>query len=178
MILSGCGPSVATVSSSSPALAEAAINDATRPEADRARDAERRPAELLALSGVKPGDSVVEVWPGPGYWTRLFSSAVGKSGRVLAYVPRETVPFRYKPLQLARATAAEPGRDNVAVSNQALAMPIEAKRADIAWTAQNYHDLHNIPGLDIGTFNRNIFRALKPGGTYVVIDHAAPAGWG
>jgi predicted methyltransferase len=52
---------------------------------------------------------------------------------------------------------------------------------DVVWTSLNYHDLHNpgpFGGADIGSFNKAVFAALKPGGTFVVIDHAAAAGTG
>jgi predicted methyltransferase len=46
------------------------------------------------------------------------------------------------------------------------------------WTSQNYHDLHNRPNADLAAFNKNVFDSLKPGGTYIVLDHAAEAGSG
>jgi len=49
---------------------------------------------------------------------------------------------------------------------------------DLVWTSQNYHDLHNIPGLDVADFDRAVYQALKPGGIYLVLDHVAPAGSG
>ena len=50
--------------------------------------------------------------------------------------------------------------------------------ADVVFTAQNYHDVHNVPNIDIAAFNKSVFNALKPGGAYVVLDHAAAAGSG
>jgi predicted methyltransferase len=158
--------------------ASAAILDGTRPPTDRSRDVERRPSDVLALTEISPGETVVDVWPGPGYWTRLFSSAVGPTGRIIAYVPRETVRFGYKPLDLAQSTAAEPGRSNVTVSDLPLAVPLLTGDADLVFTAQNYHDLQNIAGADMIAFNRKVFRALKPGGRYVIIDHIPPPGSG
>jgi predicted methyltransferase len=46
------------------------------------------------------------------------------------------------------------------------------------WTSQNYHDLHNFPGVDIAVFNQLVFDALKPGGIYLILDHAAEPGSG
>ncbi|ODU21451.1 MAG: hypothetical protein ABS87_06360 [Sphingomonas sp. SCN 67-18] len=156
----------------------AAIADPNRPAADRDRDALRHPGDLLAFTGIKPGDAVIDVWPGGGYWTRLFSAAVGPKGSVTAYVPAEIVNFGSKPLDVARAFAAEPGRGNVTVVSDPLADPAPPAIADIIWTSQNYHDLHNIKDADVAAFNREVFRALRPGGVYIVIDHAAPAGSG
>ena len=49
---------------------------------------------------------------------------------------------------------------------------------DMVWTSQNYHDLHNFPGLDVTVFNQMVFEALKPGGIYLILDHAGAAGTG
>src|SRR5262245_39982469 len=62
----------------------AALADSHRPAADRAQDAARHPAETLALSGVAPGEKIVELLPGEAYFTRLFSSAIGAQGRIYA----------------------------------------------------------------------------------------------
>ena len=49
---------------------------------------------------------------------------------------------------------------------------------DVVFTAQNYHDVHNVPNIDIAAFNKSVFDALKPGGVFIVLDHAAAAGSG
>ena len=64
----------------------AAVADPARPAADRARDAERKPAEVVAFAGIKPGDRVADLMPGVGYFTRIFSKVVGPQGRVHAIV--------------------------------------------------------------------------------------------
>ena len=70
-----------------PAFINAAGADPARPEADTKRDADRHPALTLAFAGVKPGDRVVELIPGGGYFTRLLSAVVGPNGKVYAVVP-------------------------------------------------------------------------------------------
>lgn len=70
-----------------PSYITAAVDDPGRPEADKMRDALRKPAEVLAFSGVKPGDKVAEIWPGGGYYTRMLSKVVGPSGHVYMVVP-------------------------------------------------------------------------------------------
>ena len=67
----------------------AAVADPDRPQAERDRDAARRPAETLAFAGVRPGMTVLDAVPGSGYFTRLLAGAVGPSGKVYAYVPSE-----------------------------------------------------------------------------------------
>jgi predicted methyltransferase len=158
-----------------------AVADPSRPAADRARDAARKPAEMLAFAGVKPGMTVLEILPGGGYFTRLFSTAVGPTGHVLAYVPDELVQAPFKPLESATAITQEAGRGNVRVIHDPIMQDVPADAAntlDLVWTSQNYHDLQSIPGADPVGVNRLIFKALKPGGTYVVLDHSAARGSG
>src|SRR5262249_52898555 len=62
----------------------AAIGDAARPQADKDRDADRKPVEMLTFAGVKPGQKIGELLPGGGYFSRIFSKAVGPSGKVYA----------------------------------------------------------------------------------------------
>jgi predicted methyltransferase len=157
-----------------PAAISAAVADAARPAADKDRDADRKPAETLAFSGVKAGDQVVDFLPGGGYFTRLFSKIVGPKGHVTALSPAGT-PEKYT--VAAKAIAADPAYSNVTAVEQKVA-DIPAGSVDLFWTAQNYHDLHNIPGSDVAALDKSIFAALKPGGTFLVIDHAAAAGSG
>jgi predicted methyltransferase len=153
-----------------------AVADKRRPEADTKRDADRKPAESMAFAGVKPGETVIELIPGGGYFTRLLSAAVGPKGHLYELVPAPRpdapagAPDRSLPV---KAIAAEPGYGNVSV----LVQPIKALElpsgADLVWTSNNYHDVHNVPGIDLLAFNKTVYAALKPGGHYLVIDHAA-----
>ena len=161
----------------SPTIA-AAVADPTRPAADRDRDADRKPAEMLGFAGIKPGMVVVDMLPGGGYFTRLFSDAVGPTGKVIAYVPDENLARFPKALDRITAIAAEPNHKNVQVEHNPVMAPGPDNVADVIWTSQNYHDLHNMPGVDLVAFNKLVFRSLRPGGVYVVLDHSAPAGSG
>jgi len=167
----------ASAHAASPTI-DAAVADATRPAADRDRDAERKPADMLAFTGVKPGMVVVDIMPGSGYFTRLFSSAVGPTGKVVAYEPDEFLTKFPKALDGAKAIAAEPNHKNVETKHDPALAPGPANVADVIWTSQNYHDLHNVPGLDLVAFNKVIYGIVRPGGVYVVLDHSAPAGSG
>lgn len=165
-----------------PAIA-AAIADTHRPAKDTEQDSIRRPADLVAFSKVKAGDTVMDVWPGGGYWTRLFSPIVGAKGKVYAYVPEEIAGFKSDPVAIARALAAEPGRGNVTAISDPLAQQPPANMSntfDVVWTFENYHDLHNsfMKGASVDGFNQAIFKLLKPGGYYVIVDHAAAKGQG
>src|SRR5438128_2659954 len=67
--------------------AATAIADPSRPAADTARDAMRKPADMIAFAGMKSGDVVLELLPGGGYFTRIFSKVIGPSGHLYAAVP-------------------------------------------------------------------------------------------
>ena len=157
-----------------PASISTAVADPGRPAADKDRDADRKPAETLAFADVKPGEQVVDFLPGGGYFTRIFSKAVGPKGHVTALTPA-AAPEKYT--VAAKAIAADPAYSNVtAVAENVTALP--AGSIDLFFTAQNYHDLHNQKDLDVAAFDKAVFAALKPGGTFLVVDHAATAGSG
>jgi predicted methyltransferase len=160
-----------------PAYDAAAVADSGRPAADVARDPERKPADMLVFAGVRPGETVAELLPGGGYFTRLFSKAVGPSGRVYAIVPKSQANGAKPPP--VQAIAADPAYANVQVVAADLADLALPQPVDLVWTSQNYHDLHLAKmHLDVAAVDRAIFRALKPGGVFIVEDHAAAAGSG
>jgi predicted methyltransferase len=163
----------------SDAAIAAAIVDTGRPEADRARDAARLPAATLAFAGVKPGDSVGELLPGGGYYTRLLARLVGPNGHVYALAPprpTDAPPDMPDFAARVRAIAADPKYKNVTVISQPLTDIEFPRPLDLVWTSQNYHDFHNVKGVDLVTLNRQVFAALKPHGVYLIVDHAAAAG--
>jgi len=169
------------VHAKSPDAISGAITDASRPETDKQRDANRKPAETLAFVGVKPGDRVAELLPGGGYFTRIFSKIVGASGHVYALVPAPSPnapPDAPDFAARVKAIAADPNYSNVSVVVEPFAQLKAPEAVDLVWTSQNYHDFHNFPGLDLAVFNQLVFDALKPGGTYLVLDHAAAPGSG
>ena len=94
------------------AAAAAAVAHADRPEADRARDAARKPAEIVAFAGVEPGDVVAEFLPGGGYYTRVLSRTVGPEGHVYALVP---AGFAQRPGGLDALNALAASLGNVTV---------------------------------------------------------------
>ena len=140
-------------------------------------------SELIRLARVEPGAAVVDVYPGDGDWTRLFSDIVGPQGRVYSFVPAEVAHFQNDPVGRMRALAKEPGRENVeAVSADLVAMPKVTQPADVVWLHLFYHDLHTAliqaRGATAADFNRAVYERLKPGGSYVIVDHAAAVGAG
>jgi predicted methyltransferase len=170
------GLSVALVASA----AVAKIDNKTRPAADIERDANRQPQDMVKFAQIKPGQTVVDMLPGGGYFTRVFSQAVGPNGKVIALVPDTYATVNPKARTDIESIAAEPAYKNVEAAIRSLGNIAPAGTADRVWTAQNYHDLHGpkVPAGTVGFVNKAVFAALKPGGYYIVLDHSAAAGSG
>jgi predicted methyltransferase len=161
-----------------PAETKAAV---TKALADPARadqavdDARRKALESVVFSGVGPGDTVIDYLPGKGYWTRIFTGVVGPTGHVYPMWPA---------VSGARATAVVDdlkGRNlgNVTPVVQTANIPASDTPVDLFWTVENYHDVANNGGEQaLAAVNKGIFNLLKPGGTYIVIDHASAPGTG
>jgi predicted methyltransferase len=162
-----------------PAYVTAAVSDAKRPEADTKRDADRKPAEVVAFAGVKPGDKVIELDPGPLYFTRILSQTVGPRGRVYAYVPSDLDEL-YKKNNIPVPPPAEPDYPNITFVYAPIAKVHAPEPADVVWTTDNIHDFHNklFGPADMAAVSAAVYRALKPGGVYIVADHAAESGSG
>ncbi len=150
---------------------EAALTDPRRPATDVERDALRHPREVLAFAGVQPGWRVADIGPGAGYYTRLFSVAVGDQGRVFA-IDRPSTPERARPI-----LAVAPLYPNITVVQQGYQDWSVDEPLDAIFISQIYHDFHLAQsGIDVPRLNREMFAALKPGGVLVIIDHAAAPG--
>jgi predicted methyltransferase len=154
----------------------AALNDPARPAADKARDEGRKAAEVVAFTQLKPGDRAADLFPGGGYFTRIFAKVVGPAGVVYAAVgnAKESTP-----------PAANPAFPNIRVNTQSWGEFGPPDKLDLVFNSQFYHDLFN-PQFDpptggpeaLAKVNKAIFNALKPGGVYVIIDHAGAPGTG
>jgi predicted methyltransferase len=164
-----------------PAYVTAAVNDPERPVADTTRDADRKPAKSVAFAGVKPSDTVLELLAAGGYYTRVLSKTVGLKGHVYATVPVAILATRPAAADALKALAANPVYSKITVLIRPTGEPSAPVPVDTVWTSLNYHDLHN-PGPfgtgDILGFNRAVLATLKPGGSFIVIDHASAAGTG
>lgn len=142
-----------------------------RPAADTVRDADRKPAALMAFAKIKPGTLVAELVPGGGYYTRLLSLAVGPTGHVYTY------GLRANPAIAAWAQ----GHPNVTEGIAGPGVGLAPVPVDVVWTTLNYHDLKNSKQGDRDTaavINEAAFKALKPGGIYLINDHQTAKGVG
>jgi predicted methyltransferase len=140
-------------------------------------------SELIRFARVDRGSTLIDVYPGDGNWTSRFSDIVGPEGRVYSFVPAEVAHFKNDPVGSMRTLAKAPGRENVrAVSADLVAMAEATQPADVLWLHLFYHDLHTslmqARGATAAHFNRVVHERLKPGGCYVIVDHAAAAGAG
>lgn len=156
-----------------PDYVAAAVADPGR-SVDAKDDARRHIAEIVAFTEAKPGDKVLELVPGSGYWTRVFSKVVGADGHVYAAVPEPMKKYSEETMTLPDSLP------NVEVLVQPAAALASPALVDVVFTAQNYHDYPDefMGPTDPALLNKAVFAALKPGGTYIVIDHAAEAGSG
>lgn len=170
-------PACVPVADDSPRLAPAeyfsALTDSRRPQADRDRDAQRLPVEVLSFAEIAPGEVVGDYIMGGGYFTRLLAAAVGPEGRVYAFQPVEFVAFR--PAYATEQETVVGDYEHVRAVRSPIAEPAFPEPLDTLITVQNFHDLY-IPQMVAGTAKKAIdalHSALKPGGTLVVIDHSA-----
>ena len=175
------GPAAVPAEAADPALIARALSDPRRPPEQVALDARRKPAVALAFARVKPGDRVADFMPGNAYFTRMLSAVVGPAGRVYAFVPTEQVDnCPADEIAGTRAVAADPRYANVTVRSARVAAFRAPEKLDLIWTAQNYHDLHDLfmGPADVARLNRALYASLKPGGVLLVIDHVAESGSG
>ena len=154
----------------------AILVDPARPQEHRDQDAGRHPAQVLEFFGVGEGDRVADLLAGSGYWTRILVPLVGPAGRVYA---GNNAFYREYYREAFDALLSEPAFKNVVrVDGQVDALPLPTDGSlDAVLLVLAYHDLF-LTDEDRGAMNRKIFAALKPGGVFGVIDHAAAAGAG
>jgi predicted methyltransferase len=160
------------------AVAAAAAHPARK--ADVEKDARRKGPDLVAFAQVAPGDKVLDLIPGAGYFTRLFSLAVAPAGRVYAIWPEEYDKVSRPDSEVMRKMAATAPFTNVRVLVQPAAALAAPEALDLVFTSQNYHDYPDkfMGSLDPAVLNRAVFKALKPGGRYVIVDHLGRPGTG
>jgi predicted methyltransferase len=159
-----------------PAIA-AAVSSPDRPAADKDRDASRRPEQMMAFFGIRPGTQVADLWAGGGYTTDLLARVVGPSGKV--YSQNVEFPEKFKDAEKAwKARSSEPGLSNVIEVTKPFdapdLIPAPAGSLDAVIINLNYHDLV-ARNFDRAKVNAAVMKALKPGGLYGIVDNSAKA---
>lgn len=185
LFLAGCAPETAPeITTTAPQAWDAAalaiaLGEAGRSDADAARDADRKPAEVLAFAGVMPGMTVMDVMAASGWYTEVLAAAVGPDGTVYAENPRwlleamngapdKALTKRLESERLSNVQRKDAGLDEGTVPPNSV---------DVALTALNFHDTVDRYGDEAGVAQLNqIYAALKPGGVLVLIDHSGKAG--
>lgn len=155
-----------------------AIADPARPATDVALDATRQGAAIVAFSGASKGWKVGDLMQGSGYFTRLFVSVVGPKGHVYAWSPPEFIG--------AKKALYGDSLDTLSRDYPLALTPLRSTFADLAFPepldlvfqSQNYHDLHLklLPADTAAKLNAVAFKALRPGGVYLVVDHISAPG--
>lgn len=157
----------------------AALADPARPEADRKDDEARKPAEVLAFAELHPGDTVLELEAGRGWYSDIISTAIGPNGKLIIQYPAE---FAYGDAAFKARTDA--GRLTNAVITKSHFDNLEQVATGsvdrVLWILgphEIYYKPPNTNGLgqDDKTYSE-INRVLKPGGLFIAMDHAAEPG--
>lgn len=151
-----------------------------RRDLHRERDAYRHPAEVIAFAGLKRGDKVLDLIPSSGYWSRIFSPLVGPQGHVYATWPKAYADVAQSDVKVMRELAARDDYANVTVEVQPTPDLSAPEPLDMVFTSQNYHDYPDefMGHYDPARLNQAVFAMLRPGGTYLIVDHAAASGSG
>ena len=179
-MLAACAmPPAGAGSSESPSMPTtsdyaAALSDARRLPEEVARDPLRKPAEMLAFARLARGQVIADIRPEEGYFTRLFAPVVGEAGHVYAFVPNQTAARENAFGDTLAAAYPNVSRVTGALETMTFDRPL-----DVVFMGEEYHDF-TIPrfGVDVARMNAAVFAALKPGGLYVILDHAAAPGSG
>jgi len=179
-LASGCTPPDSAKKEAAPAPAPADVASNPARAADAPRDATRKGPELVAFAEVKPGQKVYDLIPGAGYFTRLFSLTVGPAGKVYAVWPDEYDKVSKPDSDVMRKMAATAPFTNVVVLTQPAKAFSAPEPLDLVFTSQNYHDYPDpfMGKVDPAVLNAAVFKALKPGGLFVIIDHHGRPGSG
>lgn len=150
-----------------------------RPAADKSRDAWRHPVETLEFWGLKPGQTVVEFWPGAGWYTDILAPYLAANkGKLIAADLEPTDPASTEIVEAYRARLkAKPkiyGEVEITAFGPTSGPVAPAASADLVLFLRNLHNWM-AAGIAEKAF-RDAFAALKPGGVLGIEEHRAPPG--
>jgi predicted methyltransferase len=180
-------PEPAAERQSPPAEAEPApddlqsrLADTSRPEADRVRDAGRKPAQVLEYLGIEQGMNVIDLIAAGGYYTEVLSLAVGPEGHVVAQNTDAALQFRdgANEKEISERLAGNRLPNVTRLNKNFDAITSADGSFDAAITNLNFHDIYNGPGPEAAVaMLESVYTILKPGGVLGVIDHVGVAGF-
>lgn len=156
---------------------ESALANTERPEADPARDAGRKPDQVLAFMGVAPGMSVLDMFSGGGYYTEIIANVVGEDGSVVAHSNKAYLQFVGEEFVARYAGGRLPNVDILMAENNKLRL--DADSFDAILMGLSYHDTYWVNAdlgwyeIDRSKLNAELYASLKSGGVLGVIDHYA-----
>ena len=153
----------------------AAILDPARTDEARARDAGRKPDQVLKLAQIAPGQTIVDIASSSDYYAPILSNIAGPDGQLIMIEPKRLEAFFPQALDSASAYANGDDTDNIISIRTNLDEMSFAAPVDRVLNILYYHDTV-WSGVDRAVMNKSIYDALKPGGFYLIIDHAAKAG--
>jgi predicted methyltransferase len=159
----------------------AAINSPDRSADDRAMDANRQPAQVMAFYHIAPGMHVADLWAGGGYTTELLALIVGPTGKVYSQNPPANAKFQ-KRIDAWQTRLKQPAFANVTPITEPFSAPnvlqgVPPDSLDAVFINLNYHDVVGM-GFSTKTLNTAVLTALKPGGEYCIVDNSAKDGTG
>lgn len=155
------------------------LADPNRPERQRAADVQRKPAQVLELFRLQPGQRIIDVSAGRGYYTRLLAAAVGQGGKVYAHSTEGLISVDGLQPEWDAIRAANPNVEMLIGIPGEMELP---RRLDGALFHLAFHDLwwedatYRIPRMDPHRFLKQLHKAVKRGGLVLVVDHAANPG--
>jgi predicted methyltransferase len=153
-----------------------AVASDRRSKADKKRDANRKPAELLAYYEIEPGQKVAEFMAGGCYVTSILAGIVGDAGVVYATNSQQLID-RFKGSPVRKLIERHDLANVVELISEPDDPGLPAGELDAVFSFMIYHDMVWV-GTDRSAMNAAVFRSLKPGGLYAVMDHHAPDGAG
>tara|TARA_E500000331_G_C17263603_1_gene716269 strand:- start:1678 stop:2427 length:750 start_codon:yes stop_codon:yes gene_type:complete len=170
VVISGCASSGGSL--------DTALKNRDRAQADRDRDAGRKPAQVIQFLGIGEGMTVIDMIAASGYYTEVLSLAVGPSGKVYAQNPASVLQYRNGANEKALAARLNGRLANVErLDAETNDMGLPPNSIDAVVTALNLHDIYNGMGAAAAQEAVNaVFEILKPGGVFGVIDHAGNPG--
>ena len=177
IVAAGCATAPSEPSPLSREQIAMVVANPERSAADRTNDQRRKPEQMLAFIGVRPGITVLDLATGGGYTTELLARAIGPTGRVYGQSPSAARAPALLAERAKRASNAAPIVAIVQPFEDPVPAPLASGGLDLATIMFNYHDFGHL-GVDRAHVNAAVYRALKPGGVYVIADHSGRPGTG